>query len=408
MNQRNKFLLNQSQINSVSQTDANKTDDTLPISKKISRHKMLVFYRILFAIIILVVIVAIGYFSWQNKTYSDYDVVASVSWDRAQNATCIPLGNNIFSYSKDGMSCTDAKGTALWNVTFEMQEPIIRICRNIIAIGDYNGRTIYVCDTTKQLGQIDTTIPIRDFCVSANGVVAAVLDDSNITSIYMYDISGTELAYFKTTMSKSGYPLALSISDDSQQVAVSYLNASNGTASSNVAFYNFSDVGQNYTDNLVGGYGYADAVVPFVTFMNSQTVFAVADNRLMIYQGVEIPKNTADVVLQEEVQSIFYNEQYIGLVYFNTDGSSKYRLDVYDTNGKRVHTYNFDLEYTDILFTENGIVIYNDAESVIYNWKGALKYMGAFKEMVYSMIPTNSMTKYVVVTEKEIQTIELK
>lgn len=405
---RNKFLLNQNKTKNLTSFDDKSPENALSVSRKISRHKMLIFYRILFAVIAVIVMIAIAYFSWVNKTYTDYDVTTTVSWERAQNATCMPLGNNIFSYSKDGMTCTDAKGTTLWNVTFEMQEPIIRICKNIIAIGDYNGRTIYICDTSKQLGQIDTTIPIRDFSVSANGVVTAILDDSNITSIYMYDVSGNELAYFKTTMSKSGYPLALGISDNSQQVAISYLNAANGSASSNVAFYNFSEVGQNYTDNLVGGYGYSDAVVPFITFMNNQTVFAVADNRLMIYQGAEIPKNTADVVLQEEVQSIFYNEQYIGLVYFSVDGNSKYKMDIYDINGKKVNTFEFDLEYTDILFTENSAIIYNDSECEIYNWKGALKYKGNFKEAVYTMIPTTSITKYVLVTENAIQTIELK
>ena len=404
--QKNNIVSNRNSADFSRQEDNKET--AMSIHRRISRHKMLIFYRILVALIVIVLMAAIGYYSWLNKTYTDYDVTNTIPWERAQSADCMPLGNTIFSYSKDGMTCTDAKGTTLWNVTFEMQEPIIRICKNIVAIGDYNGRTIYVCDTSKQLAQIDTTIPIRDFAVSANGVVAAILDDTNITSIYMYDTSGTELAYFKTTMSKSGYPLALGISDNSQQVAISYLNAGNGTASSNVAFYNFSEVGQNYTDNLVGGYGYADAVVPFITFMNDQTVFAVADNRLMIYQGAEIPKNTADVVLQEEVQSIFYNSQYIGLVYFNTNGNSKYRMDIYDINGKKVHTYEFDLEYTDILFTENGAVIYNDSECEIYNWKGIVKYQGTFKEAVFTMIPTTSNTKYVLVTGKSIQTIELK
>ena len=55
--------------------------------------------------------------------------------------------------------------------------------------------------------------------------------------------------------------------------------------SSSIGFYNFSSVGQNYTDNLVGGYGYTDAVVPLLDFMGNDTVFAVADNRLMFYQG---------------------------------------------------------------------------------------------------------------------------
>lgn len=36
-------------------------------------------------------------------------------------------------------------------------------------------------------------MPIRDFCVSSNGVVAAVLDDSPVTAIYLYYATGESL-----------------------------------------------------------------------------------------------------------------------------------------------------------------------------------------------------------------------
>ena len=75
-----------------------------------------------------------------------------------------------------------------------------------------------------------------------------------------------------------------------------------------VAFYNFSSVGQNFVDNFASGADYVDAVIPYLTFINGDTAFAVADNRLVIYSGDQRPKSTADVSLEEEIQSIFYNE----------------------------------------------------------------------------------------------------
>ena len=97
-------------------------------------------------------------------------------------------------------------------------------------------------------------------------------------------------------MSQSGYPIAIDISDDGTQVAVSYIKADNGQLSSSIGFYNFSAVGQNYTDNLVSGYGYADAVVPMVHYMENDTVFAVADNRLMFFKGRQKPESILDTL----------------------------------------------------------------------------------------------------------------
>ena len=50
------------------------------------------------------------------------------------------------------MSCTDAKGKVIWNQTYEMQDPMVRTCSNVVAVGDYNGRNIYVSDTAGNLG----------------------------------------------------------------------------------------------------------------------------------------------------------------------------------------------------------------------------------------------------------------
>ena len=384
-----------------------KTTDT-PLQHKLARHKVLVFYRICIVVILVCVFLLCAYFHWKNLQYTEYEVKQEYEWSRSTEAHSLNLANTLFTYSKDGMSCTDTKGKVIWNQTYEMQDPMIRTCQNVVAVGDYNGRNIYVSDTTGNLGTIDTTMPIRDFCVAANGVVAAVLDDTTVTAIYLYSVTGEQLAYFKTTMSKSGYPLAIAISDDGKQIAVSYLKAENGKVTSSVGFYNFSSVGQNYTDNLVGGYGYSDAVVPLIAFMNNDTVFAVADNRLMFYQGRQKPVNLTDVLISEEIQSVFYDKDHIGLVFYNAGGETTYRMELYDTSGKKVKEITFDLEYRDILFDTTGIIIYNDEGCVIYDWDGRLKYQGNFMERVECMIPSGNIAKYTLVTENSIQTIQLK
>ena len=91
----------------------------------------------------------------------------------------------------------------------------------------------------------------------------------------------------ETRMSNSGYPIAIGISNDGSLVAVSYIKVEKGKMVSNIGFYNFSAVGQNYTDNFVSGYVYPEAVIPIVNFMGSDTVFAVADNRRMFFKGIK-------------------------------------------------------------------------------------------------------------------------
>ena len=176
---------------------------------------------------------------------------------------------------------------------------------------------------------------------------------------------------------------------------------------SSIGFYNFSAVGQNYTDNLVGGYGYSDAVVPLVHFMDNDTVFAVADNRIMFFRGRQKPESLGETIISEEIQSVFYDESHIGLVFFNSSGDTTYRMEVYDTNAKKVNELFFDMEYTDILFESIGIVIHDDSGCIIYNWEGKLKFEGDFREYISCLIPSGNIAKYTIVTEDGIQVIEL-
>ena len=386
-----------------------RTDD-ISYKAKLGRHQVLKFYRACVIIILLILTALCIYYYWKNKEYVDYEVRQQYQWSKAQEAHCQNLDGYLLVYSKDGMSCVDTKGNTVWNQSYEMQAPMIKTCGNVVAAADYNGRNIYVASTEGILGAINTTMPIRDLAVSENGVVVAVLDDSDVTAIYLYSAkNGEAFADFKTTMSKSGYPIAVDVSEDGKLVAVSYIKAEDGEIASHIGFYNFSAVGQNYTDNLVGGYGYAQAVVPLVEFMSTDVVFGVANDRLMLYQGEQIPINTKDVILTEEILSVYHNEEHIGLVFYNTSGETEdlYRLEIYNTAGEIEKEITFDMEYQEILFDSKSIIIYNDDECNIYNWDGKLKYSGRFKERIQCILPMGSIDRYTFVTQDSIQLIEL-
>ena len=378
---------------------------------KIKSHKLTILYR---AALVIVLIAAVAVFlvvQWKNKVFSESVVVSSTPVTIVQGAMVENLGGNILLYSKDGASCIDAKGNALWNQTFEMQEPMLSVCNNVAAIGDYNGRTVYVVSSTGQLGTVNTNLPIRKICVSQSGVVAAVLDDAEVTRILLYnghENTDTSIVDIKATMDKSGYPMSLSLSPNGKLLAISYLHVNSGEMKSSVAFFNFGEVGKNESDNYVSGYDYPDTVIPYVQFMNNSAAFAVSDDRIVFFEGGEKPANKATALLNEEVQGIYYNEDYVGLVFHNQTGESAYRLDVYNTAGTKIHSQLFDMEYTDIIFSRDQVIIYNDMDCKICNMSGVDKFTGTFEKPSSLLVPTSSNYKYVSVTSNSVDVIELK
>ena len=385
-------------------------DDRYRISyrEKIKSHKFTIFYRTFLVIVLIAAIIGALYIQWKNKVYTQIAVLSSAEISIVQGSGLLPFSGHLLTYSKDGAGCMDIKGNAVWNQTFEMQNPIVDVCQNVVAIGDYNGRNIYVMDTAGVLGNITTNKPMRDLCVASNGVVAVVLDDTDITWIYLYSATGKELASFRTTMKDSGYPISVSISPNAQLVCVSYLYVDGGQMKSSVAFYNFGDVGKNSTNNYVSGYDYLDVVVPLTRFLDDRSLFAVSDDRIMFYSGAQKPVTAAESLISDNVQSVFYGEEYVGLVYISRESSNRYRLDVYHKSGELRQSIEFDIEYSDILFHDDQIIIYNESECTIYNSNGMEKYNGRFDKTVLELIPQSNAYRYMLVTPDSVDLVELQ
>lgn len=387
------------------------TSKKVDYKEKIRSHKLAIFYRVVLGVALIVAIIAFLIIQWRDKVFTESLVTGTAPITIVQGADVKNLGGNILLYSKDGASCVDAKGKAVWNRTYEMQTPLISISGQTAAIGDYNGRSIYVMDKSGEKGTINTNLPIRDFCVSDNGVVAAVLDDSNLVRINLYNGNeNTEETIVTSTasMDKSGYPMSISLTPNGKIMAVAYLYVDSGNMKSSVAFYNFGEVGQNETDNYVSGYDYLNTVIPYVRFMDNDSAFAVSDDRIVFFSGAERPTNIASNLLEEEIQSIYYNENYVGLVFNNQSGESAYRLDVYNSSGSKVGSQFFDIDYTDIVFNKDQIIIYSDTDCQISNIKGVDKFIGNFEKNTSLLIPTTSVYRYVIVTADSVDTIELK
>ena len=373
----------------------------------IQKHRLAVFGRTLFVIFVFALLGTLVYVQLKNQVYTSYVILSSIARQQYDSSVCLSYGNGFLSYSGDGISYTDAKGNAVWNQAYEMQEPMVRVAGSKVAVADYNGHIIYSISQDGNYIEIDTNLPIREIAVSESGMVAAVLEDTGITWIYLYSSMGETIAYIRTTMQNSGYPSALALSPDGTLLAVSYLTVDNGTAKSSVAFYNFSSVGQNYVDNFVSGSDYADAVIPFLAFLNNDTSFAVADNRLVIYGGGQRPKSVADVLLNEEIQSIFYNESHIGLVFLDTTGNGKYRLDVYTTSALVETSLFFDMDYKDIIFRKDDIIIYNETQCLLANMNGVERFNGDFQTPYLLFAPIRG-NRYLAASQESIDIIEMR
>lgn len=346
----------------------------------------------------------------RNRTYDTASYRKIEDLVGQEDTRYYSLGSNIVACSRDGASCISTSGSMIWNVTYEMQEPMTARSGNVMAIGDYNGSEIHIVNDTRILGSVDTSMPIRGLTVAENGEVAAVLNDSDVTWIYLFDSQGNTIAYFKTTMGQSGYPLAVAVSPNGEVVGVSHLTMGSTAANTSIAFYNFGDVGQSAAENNVSGFNYDDEVFPFITYMNESTCAAVSDRRLAFFINANrIPDSGTNIMFDAQVQGVFANSNYIVILFPDTSGQEQYVMRVYNTSGTMISSIPFTMDYTSIQLCSDRIVINNDQVCQIYNVDGTLKYEGSFQKAVKAVIPSRSSTnRLTIVTANTLEQMTLE
>lgn len=374
--------------------------------QRIKSHRRSRVMKVLFFSIICVVFISSIYYFTENLSYTYYTEISSYPRLSSSDSICIDYNGKILTYSKDGISCMDSKGDVIWNETYQMQSPIVEVNKDSVAVGDYGGHIIYVLNEKGKIGEIDTNLPIRDFCISETGIVATVLQDQKATKLNVYNTRKI-LVESEIYMNQNGYPVAVSLSDDGKVMEVSYLQVDSGTVKSSIAFYNFSEVGQNSVDRFISGYDYDNIVIPYVGFFEDNGAFAVGNGRISFYSGEDKPISIAEKLLSEEIQGVYRGENYVALVFVDTTGAALYRMDLYDKKGNMILSNTIDIEIRDILIQDKNFVVYNDTECVMYHISGREKYRGTFGKSVSLLIPYGKNNRFIMVTPSSVDIIEL-
>lgn len=378
------------------------------ITRTIRRRNIGRLYKILLLLLIITAVIIAYMIYEKTKEYESVTVLSKVVKIDPAGTTVTEFDGNILTYSKDGAGAVDANGKLLWNQTFDMQNPMASVCGKTAAFADYGGSTIYLQTTDGYEGSIETNMPIRKITVSDKGYVAAVLEDTNVTWIYMYDVNGTVIAYFRTTMEKSGYPVDIDISPSGELVAVSYYYVDINDVQSRVSFFNFGDVGQNNIDNFVSGYNYNDSLVPIVRFLDDDTAISLAAERLSVYSGQHKPLSISDMFINDDILAVYYASDAIGIIYRNVSTENRYKLVIYSDEGKALSALEFDYDYTGVAFGNGNYILYGDSNIFIAGYNGERKYEGSYTEPVRLVIPTGNASRYIFVTADFIETVEFK
>lgn len=363
-------------------------------------------------VVIAAIVIAAGCIFFVNTNYNDYEVVEETGVKNASIVDYVPYQNSLLKFSRDGAVYVDEKGESVWNETFAMKMPAADVSGEYAAIADLNGNDVYVFNKEGKVSSTTMPYKICDIAVAGQGEFAVILEGEKENYINIYDKNGEQISEIQTTIDKSGYPMDIDLSEDGEKLFSTYLYLDGANAKNGLAAYNFGAVGQNENaDRLMGGYQLEDMIVPKVEFLDNNTICAFGDTQFIIYTMKEKPSQKAVIVFEEEVQSVIYNSDYIGVVLPNkSDGknAAPYILELYNTSGRKVMTQEIDFAYENVRMSKDEIVFTGGTECRIYTIKGDLKFSYVFQKNVKDMVPTGYSRRYIVLYDNGSEVIKLR
>ncbi len=360
-------------------------------------------------VVVVLILAAVIGFSVYNRlhTFQDYMITKSTENSMTSGTHYEEAGKYLYRYNTDGVSCVTRNDEVKWSVTYSMQAPITDICDTTMVIAEQQDTQIYVVNEDGLLGNFDCLLPVLKVRVSKQGVVAAVLQDDDVTWVNLYELDGTTIASDKTTVTDSGYPMDIDLSPDGENMVVSYMNINEGVMTSDVVFYNFGSAGDARDDHVVNSESFEGAVVPEVYFADNSTAVAVADNGFTVFKGGNTPKKSAECRFEDELVSSFHDNRRIGFLFDNEDGDTDYRLEFYTYGGRQTVSEEIDADFEEIRL-QNGRLLMSTASScTVYSTDGRLRFLSSYEKEVVDFFYFSEYRRYLVITSDSFDNIRI-
>ena len=359
--------------------------------------------------IILIVLVAAA-IMYQFFRYDTYDVEQSFERNDEEGTQYVNFNSNLIKYNTDGAFYTKEDGTLIWNTSYEYTNPTLKTTKDYILLYDERGRGLELLNEKGSVLSLEVNMSIRKAAISNTGVIAVLMEESNVSYLQMYSKEGTKIAEGTIYPQNSGFPIAIALSSDGKLLMMSELDINQKNMTSRVVFYNFGRVGQNESDNIVASYIYEDEIIPEVCFMNDGTPIAYGQNGVYLFSKSEKPKQGKEIIYDTKIKSIENNGNSFVVISENNnpEDSNAYLLEIFSKHGRRIGHRSFDYDYDSLsILPGTQVVIVNGPTINFYSRIGVNSFSGDMDSNVYAVLSRGNGS-YTVIENNKSSRIRLR
>lgn len=313
--------------------------------------------------------------------------------------------NRLFAYSNDGAKALDKDGAAIWEISYQLDNPELVYCEEVAAVADVGGSSVYVVAENGIPYNYQVIYPIVKHEVARQGVTAVLLDNGTEDFIQMYDIEGNLRVDINTKTKTDGIPIDITLSPDGKKLVTLYVTFQGDAMICKATFYNADEVGKNHINNIVGQKIFPENLLAYdVCFLNEDTVGILLEDGFLLYRMTEIPELICEIKPEEQIVDLLCVD---GGVYVITETAEKKRvLSFCNEKGDLRKVLSELPEYESVAATSEEIVFFSPQRVTIYRANGSQKFSTSFPQNLESVLPVGN-NRYFLVDTGKVQTIKL-
>lgn len=376
------------------------------VEDKIKSYRRKVWIERITAVCLIISMLVGTYLLIEIQTYEHISTTREYGTAGMDNSNYVKYAKGVLKYSRDGAAYMNKKGEEQWNQSYQIKNPFVRTNENALVIGSMGGNDLYVFNEKGLLGEIHTALPIENVAVAENGIVSVLLKNGMSPQIICYDAAGNILVEHMASLTGVGYPIGMALSPEGAVLQVSYYCVNDGVGATRVVYYDFKDGDTKKESYQVSEDTYKNAVIPISFFVDNKKSILVSESSFLIYEGKEEPQLVQTVEIEKEIQSVFYDKEYLGFVLKNA-GEEKSELRIYTMDGKLQLSKTFIGEYSNISISDGNVIMFDGGKCMIFSIWGIQKFSGEVEMNIKEMIPLTGINMYLMISNDGMEEIRL-
>jgi len=357
------------------------------------------------ALVLLIILGGIGGIQYLRvREFKNYEIQTEASL--YPNLAGYSAGEDrLFAYSNDGAKALDKNGSAIWEISYQLDNPELAYCEEMAAVADIGGKSVYVVAENGIPYNYEVIYPIVKHEVAKQGVTAVLLDNITEDFIQLYDINGNLRVDINTKTKTDGIPIDIALSPDGKKLVTLYVTFQGDAMICKATFYNADEVGKNHINNIVGQKIFPENILAYdICFLNEDTVCVLLEDGFSLYRMTEVPELICEKKPEEPIVDLLCVDS--GVYVITETAEKKRALSFCDEKGNQKNILNELPEYESIAAVAEEIVFFSPQRVIIYRANGSEKFSCSFEQNLEAVFPAGG-NRYFLVDTGKVQTIKL-